>query len=76
MSRMSIAETTPGVVCVPNITPKGARRRSVAGRAAAIVAVGGAVALAVAGAPPWAYLLLGGPIGLAAVNWFQVREKT
>ena len=67
---------TSGAACVPNITPKGARRRAAAARAALIVAVGGAVALAIAGAPPLAYLLLGGPLMLASINFFQVREKT
>ena len=62
--------------CVPNIGPAGQRRRIIGGAfwlAAGIVA---AVMLARSGAGPGWRSLLVLPFMLAALGWFQARERT
>jgi hypothetical protein len=61
---------------IANITERGARSRRRHGWIALIVAGGVLLALVVL-EPPRAYrLLLGIPVGIAALNFIQAREKT
>ncbi|MEO6878260.1 MAG: hypothetical protein ABI205_07255 [Gemmatimonadaceae bacterium] len=59
-----------------NITERGVRRRRVVGVIALVIALALLAALLVLGAPRLARLVLVVPFGIAALGFFQAREKT
>lgn len=61
---------------VSNIGDRGARRRKGSGVVWLIVAIALVVVLLLIGAPRWARLTVGIPVGLAAVGFLQARERT
>ncbi|HTI65252.1 MAG TPA: hypothetical protein VL524_17120 [Gemmatimonadaceae bacterium] len=61
---------------VSNIGDRGARRRRASGVVWLIVAIALFVVLLLAGAPRWARLAVGIPVGLAAIGFLQARERT
>jgi hypothetical protein len=63
-------------VSVSNISPAGSRRRARSVAAFLIIAAVAAAIMATLRAPPSAYAMLGVPLTLASINFFQVREKT
>jgi hypothetical protein len=73
---MNLATQDEQPVCVPNITPAGSRRRARSVAAFLVIAVVAAAIMAALHAPPSAYAMLGVPLTLASINFFQVREKT
>ena len=62
--------------CVENVSKRGARRRAAAGWAFLAMSVAMAVAFVVVQPPRLYRLLLGIPIGVAALNFIEAREKT
>ena len=66
--------TRPGGAPVPNIGPRERRRRRIGGVAALVLA--GLLAVPLAGAPLPLRALLFLPLLMAALGWFQAREKT
>jgi hypothetical protein len=63
-------------VPVSNISAAGSRRRARSVTAFLIIAAVAAAIMAALRAPPAAYAMLGVPLTLASINFFQVREKT
>ena len=61
---------------IPNIGPRGARRRRRGGIMWLVVAMVAFVGLLVTGAPRAARLALVIPFGLAAISFLQARQKT
>ena len=61
---------------VANVGERGARRRRAAGVVLAVLAAAALVTLLVIGAPAWSRLFIGIPVGLAAAEFLQAREKT
>lgn len=61
---------------VGNITATGVRRRQLSGAIGLVIAVALFAALVLMGAPRIARLFLILPLGLAAMGFFQAREKT
>lgn len=59
-----------------NIGPREQRKRRVMGAVALIAGVGLAFALVAWGAPRWSRIMVFFPIWLAALGFFQAREKT
>lgn len=64
------------VACIPNIGPKGRRRRFIWGAVALGASVLLAVALAVGGADRRWRVMVFLPLWIAALGVFQAREKT
>jgi len=62
--------------CVPNISLRGRRRRTVGAAALLLIGVAATAAMAAAGAGASTRLLLALPFFGAAFGWFQAREKT
>lgn len=62
--------------CVPNIGPRGIRRRRVIGLACLALALWSGSRLAAADALPQQYLSLAPLLFGAALGWFQAKEKT
>ena len=62
--------------CVPNIGESGRRRRRIGGAALLVVSVAAAIALAVLRKPPSSAAVLFIPFTLAALGYFQARERT
>jgi len=61
---------------VPNIGPRGIRRRQVIGLAWMGVAIAAGAALLAAGVSPWWRLTVALPLLMAGVGVFQAKEKT
>jgi hypothetical protein len=62
--------------CVPNIGPRGRRRRFVMAALCLLAALGAAAYLHLAAAGPGMHTVLAVPFFLAALYYFQAREKT
>ena len=61
---------------VPNIGPRGARRRAMGGIVWSALTVVALIVMLIAGAPPVARAVLAVPVFLAALGFLQAREKT
>jgi len=62
--------------CIPNIGERGRRRRRIGGAVFLVVGVAAAVALAILDAPAASAAILFIPFTLAALGYFQARERT
>jgi hypothetical protein len=62
--------------CVPNIGPRGRRRRTIGAVFSLLVGIAATVAFTTWQASPATRLLVGVPFFLAALAYFQAREKT
>ena len=67
---------TSGAACVPNIGARGRRRRAVGGAVWLVLGIAALVALRLRHAGVAFYVPLVVPFTLAALGWFQSREKT
>lgn len=65
-----------GPACVPNIGARGRRRRAIGGVVWLVVGIAALLLLRARQAPTAAFLVLLVPFTLAALGWFQAREKT
>lgn len=65
-----------GPACVPNIGARGRRRRAVGGAVWLALGVVALLVLRARQAPSLAFVVLLVPFTLAALGWFQAREKT
>ena len=64
------------LACVPNIGERGRRRRRIGGAVLLIVGVAAAIVLAMLRKPPSSAAVLFIPFTLAALGYFQARERT
>ncbi len=62
--------------CVPNIGARGRRRRAIGGAVWLVLGIAAFAILRARHAPAAAFVALVVPFTLAALGWFQAREKT
>jgi len=62
--------------CVPNIGERGRRRRRITGAVSLLVGVAAAIVMLVRHQPPASAAILFIPFTLAALGYFQARERT
>lgn len=62
--------------CVPNIGTRGRRRRAIGGVVWLSLGIVALIVLRARQAPALAFIALLVPFTLAALGWFQAREKT
>ena len=64
------------VGCIPNIGQRGRRRRQMGGAVFLVVGIVAAIAMATLHEPPSSAFILFVPFTLAALGYFQARERT
>ena len=62
--------------CIPNIGERGRRRRRIGGAVFLMIGVAAAIVMAILRAPPASAAVLFIPFTLAALGYFQARERT
>jgi hypothetical protein len=62
--------------CIPNIGERGRRRRQLGGAVFLVVGIAAAVAMTILHEPPSSAIILFIPFTLAALGFFQARERT
>lgn len=62
--------------CIPNIGAHGRRRRQISGAVFLTVGIAAAIAMVILHEPPSSAIILFIPFTLAALGYFQARERT